>query len=350
MTSTTAPATLSSGKHGAYCWIARFTAPSTAKGCRVFLANDQVETNGRVRENKHFAITTKVNETGVYAEADYEGICVVCIDGTVARIHVRHLATVFDVDFATADDVVKAAGGAGVGMSTTTLPALEADDVRLIWGVSVDLPRLVPMVRWIAAPPSHGITTPVLPDDQVIAALEGPGAYIEVHTVPRLDGADWDDRDWCLRVAAKKTGISRPMGLSFGAVEPGILHNLSQMLAGTIARDRTEAAGESWGGLRHQERQYRSWQAGSELRGLDEIAIRAALAERDPSTLVRPVYSRFADPVGAVEIAERLGVARATVDQWRQRSLLPDPEWIVGGRPAWRWETVAAWAAATDRL
>jgi predicted DNA-binding transcriptional regulator AlpA len=55
-------------------------------------------------------------------------------------------------------------------------------------------------------------------------------------------------------------------------------------------------------------------------------------------------------PVGAVEIAERLDVNRSTVDQWRQRGLLPDPTWTVGGRPAWDWAVIAAWAKATGRL
>jgi predicted DNA-binding transcriptional regulator AlpA len=53
------------------------------------------------------------------------------------------------------------------------------------------------------------------------------------------------------------------------------------------------------------------------------------------------------DPVGAVEIAARLGVERRTVDSWRQRDLgFPDPRWTVGGRPAWDWADVVPWAAA----
>lgn len=55
-------------------------------------------------------------------------------------------------------------------------------------------------------------------------------------------------------------------------------------------------------------------------------------------------------PVGIIEIAARLGVRRATVDQWRQRGLLPDPRWIVGGRPAWDWTDIEAWARETGRL
>ena len=56
------------------------------------------------------------------------------------------------------------------------------------------------------------------------------------------------------------------------------------------------------------------------------------------------------EPVGAVEIAARLGVVRSTVDQWQQRKLLPLPRWTVGGRPAWDWADIHAWAEATGRL
>jgi len=55
-------------------------------------------------------------------------------------------------------------------------------------------------------------------------------------------------------------------------------------------------------------------------------------------------------PVGAVEIAARLGVARATVDQWQARGILPARDWTVGGRPAWAWSTIEEWARETGRL
>lgn len=57
------------------------------------------------------------------------------------------------------------------------------------------------------------------------------------------------------------------------------------------------------------------------------------------------------EPVGVVEIADRLGVTRKAVDAWRMRDLgFPEPRWTVGGRPAWEWEDVEAWARETGRL
>ena len=57
------------------------------------------------------------------------------------------------------------------------------------------------------------------------------------------------------------------------------------------------------------------------------------------------------EPVGVVEIAERLGVTRKAVDQWRARGLgFPAPRWSVGGRPAWAWTDVEDWARKTGRL
>lgn len=58
------------------------------------------------------------------------------------------------------------------------------------------------------------------------------------------------------------------------------------------------------------------------------------------------------EPVGAVEIADRLGVARGTVDRWRLRPAVQfrQPRWTVGGRPAWNWPDIEAWAQETGRL
>ena len=63
------------------------------------------------------------------------------------------------------------------------------------------------------------------------------------------------------------------------------------------------------------------------------------------------VVRELADIVGIVEIAQRLSVHRATVDQWRQRGILPEPlPRKVGGRDAWRWLVIERWAQETGRL
>jgi hypothetical protein len=55
-------------------------------------------------------------------------------------------------------------------------------------------------------------------------------------------------------------------------------------------------------------------------------------------------------PVGAAEVAERLGVKPQTVHTWRQRRLMPEPRWTVSGQPAWDWAEIEAWARRTGRL
>lgn len=55
------------------------------------------------------------------------------------------------------------------------------------------------------------------------------------------------------------------------------------------------------------------------------------------------------DPVGADDIAKRLGVKKATVVQWRYRGLMPEPKWTVSGRPCWNWPDVQKWAKTTGR-
>ena len=55
-------------------------------------------------------------------------------------------------------------------------------------------------------------------------------------------------------------------------------------------------------------------------------------------------------PVGAAEIAGRLGVRPQTVHTWRHRKLMPHPRWTVSGQPAWDWAEIEAWARRTGRL
>lgn len=55
------------------------------------------------------------------------------------------------------------------------------------------------------------------------------------------------------------------------------------------------------------------------------------------------------DIVGLKEIADRLNVKQQTAAAWKHRGLLPEPEGTVSGMPAWRWSTIAYWAANTGR-
>lgn len=56
------------------------------------------------------------------------------------------------------------------------------------------------------------------------------------------------------------------------------------------------------------------------------------------------------DPVGQMEIADRLGVRHKTVNVWQLRGVLPERRWTISGRPAWDWSDIEEWAARTGRL
>ena len=53
--------------------------------------------------------------------------------------------------------------------------------------------------------------------------------------------------------------------------------------------------------------------------------------------------------LGIADIAERLGVKRATVDVWRNRGIMPEPSMIVARTPMWSADTTDAWAKETGR-
>lgn len=52
---------------------------------------------------------------------------------------------------------------------------------------------------------------------------------------------------------------------------------------------------------------------------------------------------------GIHEIAAMFGVHRDTVDKWRSRSLLPEPDEDLHGGPVWWEATLIRWARATGR-
>jgi hypothetical protein len=57
------------------------------------------------------------------------------------------------------------------------------------------------------------------------------------------------------------------------------------------------------------------------------------------------------EPVGLLEIADRLGVKLQSAQNWRTRGVLPPPRWTVSGHPAWSWRhDIEPWARETGRL
>lgn len=56
------------------------------------------------------------------------------------------------------------------------------------------------------------------------------------------------------------------------------------------------------------------------------------------------------DPVGKLEIAERLDVESRSVHMMYHRGQLPEPDWKINGYDAWNWATILWWAGETGRL
>ena len=54
--------------------------------------------------------------------------------------------------------------------------------------------------------------------------------------------------------------------------------------------------------------------------------------------------------VDITAIAERLKVPKDTVNKWRFRGLLPEPDYDLVVGPIWEWATIKEWAKRTGRL
>lgn len=50
------------------------------------------------------------------------------------------------------------------------------------------------------------------------------------------------------------------------------------------------------------------------------------------------------------DIAEYCGVSYHTAKKWRQREILPEPEYTVASRPIWLKATIKDWAEMTERV
>lgn len=57
------------------------------------------------------------------------------------------------------------------------------------------------------------------------------------------------------------------------------------------------------------------------------------------------------DPVGVLEMADRLHMKDRSIHMVRRRGQLPRPDYeTVNGSRAWEWSTILWWAGETDRL
>jgi hypothetical protein len=146
--------------------------------------------------------------------------------------------------------------------------------------------------------------------------------------------------------------------LAYLAARPGEwvprrdLHELTPWVAVPV----TEADGETPYGT--DDARGSAW---SERRPDDDLvidvmsALRRELraAERIGPDTGRSEYRLYDDAelVGLGEIQTRLGVERDTVDHWRHREVMPEPDPAdnQGRRPRWRWAVIREWAIATNR-
>lgn len=75
-----------------------------------------------------------------------------------------------------------------------------------------------------------------------------------------------------------------------------------------------------------------------------------SIESEDEIATPAPDGAGHSDPVGAQDVAARLGVKAQTVAAWKERGMLPAPQWSVSGMPVWEWATIEEWARSTGRI
>ncbi len=68
-----------------------------------------------------------------------------------------------------------------------------------------------------------------------------------------------------------------------------------------------------------------------------------------PASKSKPSLGGRGRLLGIHEIAAMFGVQRDTVDKWRSRKLLPEPDEDLHGGPVWYETTIIRWARRTGR-
>ncbi len=68
-----------------------------------------------------------------------------------------------------------------------------------------------------------------------------------------------------------------------------------------------------------------------------------------PASKSNPTHRDRGRLYGIHEVAELFGVERSTVDKWRSRGVLPDPDENLHAGPVWWETTLIRWARQTGR-
>ncbi len=68
-----------------------------------------------------------------------------------------------------------------------------------------------------------------------------------------------------------------------------------------------------------------------------------------PGSKSKPAHGARGRLLGIHEIASMFGVQRDTVDKWRSRKLLPEPDETLHAGPVWWETTIIRWARSTGR-
>jgi len=68
-----------------------------------------------------------------------------------------------------------------------------------------------------------------------------------------------------------------------------------------------------------------------------------------PASKSHPTHRERGKLLGIHEVADMFGVQRDTVDKWRSRDLMPDPDEVLHAGPVWWETTLIQWARKTGR-
>lgn len=221
------------------------------------------------------------------------------------------------------------------------------------WG---DAPTIAAFVRLLSA------------EQATAVMLAENGARVDPPPLEEAQGyrRAMDAHGWTVAATARAAGVSaervrRRVGLlELGALALELLTKgslpvtFAERMAGLdanrqrlalLAHEAAPMTGAAWASLC---RRLANEQAADSLFDTSSFMVAESYALEAVADVAPKVAPR-AELVGIPEIAELLGRPRATVDKWRRRGVLPEPEWVIGHAPVWQASTVRQWATSTGR-